>query len=86
MPLKSLMEQQQARTTSAGYKSQIVSDYASAVSSLDENMTYIFLSPEALHNSFMKAAQENRTRAAQISFVFVDESHCVSKWLVALVI
>ena len=80
MPLKALMEQQHAKTCSAGYRSRIVSDYSSALSALSDGVTYIFISPEALSSSPMKAAQVNRTAAARISYVFVDESHCVVKW------
>lgn len=82
MPLTSLMIQQESKLKTAGYAVTLVTDHSTAVTGLQSDARYLLMSPETLASVFMRTAQEHRSDTEHISCVFIDESHCVSKWYV----
>lgn len=86
MPLVSLMEQQASRLASAGYQTIIVADFESGRRALSGENQYIFCSPETLSDVLLSLVIEDRHSAQLIKLVAVDESHCVVKWRVIIII
>ena len=80
MPLVSLMKQQKEKLSAAGYIANVINDYDTAVSSLEADTRYLLVSPEVLCDVFFRVARHHRLLIEKITHVFIDESHCVSKW------
>ena len=78
MPLQALIQQQLSKLRSAGYNVCEVSNNANAASAVKDDVTHLFMTPEAMADYFIPTAKS--LTLSTISHVFVDESHCVAKW------
>ena len=81
MPLVNLAKQQVSKLKAAGLSAIYVSDIEQVESIIDENFTYVFISPELVkHRLISLLSAISPTAKERFTHVFVDESHCVVKW------
>ena len=85
MPLTSLMKQQESYLIAKGFNVCFVDTHEKVSAIMDNTYTHIFTSPETLVEHVVPKLQSASAEIrSAFSHIFVDESHCVPKWLVFL--
>ena len=78
-PLVSLMNDQVSSLREKGIKAVVVGPNSSETEASERKYNLVFTSPEALFGSYRSTIL---TLKNKIKAVFIDEVHCVAKWLV----